>query len=252
MPIDTDSEDLREEHTVEAIAARLSGATQHSYLGDFVLGAIDGAVTTFAIVSGVAGAGLTAGVAIVLGLANVLADGFSMAVSNYFKTKADHDVVARARRQEEMHIEKHPEGEREEVRQIFQAKGFEGDLLESIIDTITENREQWVNTMLTDEYGLQLEPSSPVRAGVTTFTAFLLAGLVPILPLFLTNAVGADTTFILSAIATGATFFGIGLVKGHVVHRPLLPSALETLAMGGGAAALAYAVGVWLKGYTGI
>ena len=142
MSIDADSSDLREEHTSEAIATRLASATEHSYLGDFVLGAIDGAVTTFAIVSGVAGAGMSAGVAIVLGFANVLADGFSMAVSNYFKARSDHDVVDRARRLEEVHIDKNPEGEREEVRQIFMAKGFDGDLLEKLTDTLTENRHQ--------------------------------------------------------------------------------------------------------------
>ncbi len=252
MFIETDSDDLLAQHTREAVARRLGSATSHSYLGDFVLGAIDGAITTFAIVSGVAGAGLSAGVAIVLGLANVVADGFSMAVSNYLKTKSDHDIVARTRRLEEHHIERNPEGEREEVRQIFQSKGFDGDLLEKIIQTITENREQWIDTMLTDEYGLQLVPPSPVRAGVTTFVAFLLAGMVPILPLLWSGDIGAQTTFALSAIATGVTFVGIGLVKGHALHRPLFLSALETLLVGGGAASLSYIIGVWLKGFAGI
>lgn len=252
MGIDADSNDLREAHTSEAIASRLAAATEHSYLGDFVLGAIDGAVTTFAIVSGVAGAGMPAGVAIVLGFANVLADGFSMAVSNYFKARADHDIVDQARRLEEVHIEKNPEGEREEVRQIFKAKGFEGEVLENIIDTITENQDQWINTMLTDEYGLQLEPSSPVRAGMTTFVAFILAGVVPIVPLLFSSWIAPQTTFLLSAIATGLTFLGIGLFKGRVVHRPMIPSALETLLVGGGAASLAYLMGVWLKGFAGV
>ena len=85
-------DELAELHSEEAIAARLAGATRHSYLGDFVLGAVDGAVTTFAIVAGAAGAGLSSGVAIVLGLANVLADGFSMAAGNFLKAKADHQT----------------------------------------------------------------------------------------------------------------------------------------------------------------
>ena len=81
--------DLRDSHTPEAVAVRLNGGPGHGYLKDFIYGAIDGAVTTFAVVSGVAGAGLPSSVIIILGLANLLADGFSMAVSNYLGTKAE-------------------------------------------------------------------------------------------------------------------------------------------------------------------
>ena len=196
---------LDEEHTEEAIAERLAAATRHSYLGDFVLGGVDGAVTTFAVVSGVAGAGLPSGVAVVLGCANVLADGFSMAVGNYLSTKSEHDVLELARRTEEWHIERHPEGEREEIRQIFQSKGFEGELLETITDTITEERERWVDTMLTEELGLQLEPPHPLKAATVTFFAFMLAGVMPVLPLFLSPYLSTGQTFAASALATAVT-----------------------------------------------
>ena len=242
---------LRDEHTKEAIAARLSAATKHSYLGDFVLGAVDGTVTTFAVVCGVAGAELAAGVAIVLGLANILADGFSMAVGSFIKTKSEHELVEKARRREESHIERNPEGEIEEIRQIFRGKGFEGDLLEQITQTITEDRKQWIDTMLTDEYGLQLVPPSPIKAASTTFGAFMLSGLIPILPLFWSGSVDPQNTFIASVIATGITFAVIGVVKGYVVHRSMLYSAAETVLVGGGAATLAYVTGVWLKGLAG-
>ena len=88
-------DDLRSMHTQEAIAARILATTSHSYLGDFVLGAVDGAVTTFAIVAGAAGAGLSNGVVAVLGLANVAADGFSMAAGNYLKARADQQNLDR-------------------------------------------------------------------------------------------------------------------------------------------------------------
>lgn len=240
---------LEHEHTQEAISERLAAATEHNYLGDFVLGAIDGAVTTFAVVSGSAGAGLPAGVAVVLGFANIFADGFSMAVSNYFSTKSEHELLERARRREERHIEHHPAGEREEIRQIFKSKGFEGDLLETITETITKERKLWVDTMLTEELGLQLEPPHPVKAALATFSSFMLAGLVPLLPLFLSTYLTADETFTVSAVATGVTFAVIGVVKGHVTHRPLLRSTLETLLIGGCAAVLAYLAGAGLKGF---
>src|SRR5215203_7022243 len=108
-------DELHQEHTHEAIARRIAAATQHNYLGDFILGAVDGAVTTFAIVAGGAGANLSNGVVLVLGLANVLADGVSMAAGNYLKARSDLQLLERFRRMEEMHIEQIPQGEREEI-----------------------------------------------------------------------------------------------------------------------------------------
>ncbi len=240
------------EHTAEAIAARLARQTEHSYMGDFVLGAIDGTVTTFAVVCGVAGAGMPVGVAIVLGFANILADGFSMAVSNYLKTKSDHELLAKARRTEERHIERHPEGEREEIRQIFAGKGFSGELLEEITDTITQDRKRWVDTMLTDELGMRLDPPKPSRAAASTFAAFMLAGFVPLAPLFLRDEIGADGTYLLSATASLMTFGLIGYLKGRVLHMPILASVFETVTVGGAAAGLAYVVGALLQQWIGI
>jgi len=236
---------LREQHTPEAIAARLASSTDHSYVGDTILGAIDGTVTTFAIVAGATGARLSPGIALVLGLANVLADGFSMAVSNYLRAKADLHVVEHARRVEESHIEKIPDGEREEIRQIFLRKGFEGRMLEEAVEVITKDRRRWVDTMLMEELGLRLDPPRPLRAAVTTFIAFLVAGLVPLIPLILAHG------FVVSAIATGATFFAIGAFKGITLRSGWVGGGLETFLIGGGAAALAFAVGYATRGLVG-
>jgi vacuolar iron transporter family protein len=232
---------LQAEHTPHAVADRLAAATRHNYLGDFVLGAVDGTVTTFAVVAGVAGAGLSGNVAVILGLANLLADGFSMAVGNYLSTKAEQQVVDNVRRIEALHIEHHPAGEREEIRQIFAGKGFEGDLLEQIVDVITQNRDQWINTMLTEEFGLRIEHPRPLKAGVSTFIAFVIAGSVPLLPFFL--ELPPATTFRVSTLATGVTFFLIGVAKGFVVNRSAWRSGAETFIIGAIAAALAWAVG---------
>jgi VIT1/CCC1 family predicted Fe2+/Mn2+ transporter len=241
-------DDLRNEHTDDAIAQRIAAATRHSYLGDFILGAVDGAVTTFAIVAGGAGANLSNGVVLVLGLANVLADGASMAAGNYLKARSDLQLLERFRRMEEMHIDKIPQGEREEIRQIYLAKGFSGEVLDHIVQVITEDRKRWVDTMLTEEWGLQLQPPSPWRAGLATLAAFIAAGLVPLLPTLLFLSQHASQTFVASSALTGVAFFAIGVIRGRIVERQPLASGVETLLIGGAAALLAFAVGRLLQG----
>ena len=237
---------LEASHRPEAIRRRLADQRRHSYLGDAVLGGIDGCVTTFAVVAGAVGGGFSALVVVVLGFANLLADGFSMAVSNYQGTKSQRELVEAARREEEQQIARIPEGEREEIRQIFAGKGFEGDLLESIVEGITQDRRLWVDTMLTEELGLQIDGPNPLRAGGATFGAFLLVGLLPLLP-FLLPGLSLETTFVVSSAAAATAFFGVGLFKGLVLGRSAVRAGLETLLTGGGAAVLAYVVGAWLR-----
>lgn len=242
-------EALEKDHLPEVIADRLSAKTEHSYLGDAVLGAIDGCVTTFAVVSGVIGANLSHRVVVILGLANLIADGFSMAVSNYQKSKSDRQRVEQFRKIEAQHIEEVPEGEREEIRQIFARKGFEGPILEEIVTVITRDREQWIDTMLTEELGLQLHSPSPVKSALATFLAFVIVGLIPILPFLLPLPLQPHGLFVMSAIATGIAFFLVGLLKGRALEQPAFRSGLETLAIGCVAAALAYGVGAWLRSF---
>ncbi|MDX1609787.1 MAG: VIT1/CCC1 transporter family protein [Halofilum sp. (in: g-proteobacteria)] len=232
------------DHAPARIRARLAAQRNHDYLSDAILGGIDGCVTTFAVVAGATGGSLSALVVVVLGFANLIADGFSMAVGNYHATRSQRELVEQTRRSEERHIDRVPEGEREEIRQIFAQKGFEGDTLEQVVDTITANRQLWVDTMITEEHGLQLEGPDPVRAGAVTFVAFFLVGLVPLLP-YIVPGVPADTSFASSAVLTAAAFFAIGWAKGGRLEQPRLRAAWETLWTGGAAALLAYGAG-WL------
>lgn len=138
-------EQLIDEHHPDNIRARLSQEPKRQNISDAVLGGIDGCITTFAVVSGTLGAGFPSSVALILGFANLFADGFSMAVSNYESSKAEQEFAESIRQSEEQHIEAFPEGEREEVRQIFAAKGFDGDILEQIVTTITADKNVWLD-----------------------------------------------------------------------------------------------------------
>lgn len=121
-------------HSQDEIRSRLSQSHTQSYLRDFVFGAIDGTVTTFAVVSGVIGAGLESKTILILGFANLIADGFSMAAGNYLSTKTEVDERRLLKEFENEQVNQNPEGEREEVRQILISKGFTGDLLTGATD----------------------------------------------------------------------------------------------------------------------
>lgn len=247
----TELDQLRAEHQPDAIRLRLAAKKEHRYLGDAIFGAVDGSVTTFAVVAGAVGAQLPGGVVIILGVANLVADGFSMAVSNYLGTKSEHEYVEMARRNEHHHIHHVPEGEREELRQIFARKGFTDEVLDKIVEVITQNHPLWVETMLQEEHGLQINGRHPVRAALATFVAFTAFGLIPLLPFFLSQWPG-PARFTTSCVLTGLAFAGVGFMKARVLERPLIRSALETLLTGGGAAALAYFIGAWLRSAFGV
>jgi len=234
--------DLEQEHHPEAIRRRLRGGHVGQSLPDAILGGIDGCVTTFAVVSGAFGAGFSASVALVLGFANLLADGFSMAISNYEAIKAQREHIDGVRRDEHHHIDVIPDGEREEIRQIFIAKGFAGETLERVVETICSDRELWVETMLREEHGLQTEGLSPLRSGLTTFVAFLVVGAVPLLP-YVFSGLPATSQFLASFALAGLMFFLIGMGKSLVYHQPVLASGVRTLLMGGAAAGLAFLTG---------
>lgn len=242
--------ELEEAHRPEAIRKRVD-RNRPGYVGEGILGGIDGVVTTFAVIAGAVGGGFGGQVVVVLGVAKLLADGFSMGVSSYLQTKSEREQVEQARQSERHHIKHIPAGERQEIREIFARKGFEGDMLAEIVETITEDKEVWVNTMLMEELGLNPHGRHPGRAGLATFLAFLLAGVVPLAP-FLIPGLPLETAFIISALVAGAAFLGVGLIKGALLNRPLLRSGIETLLMGSGAAAVAYFVGHWLQEAYGV
>lgn len=229
-------------HEPHAIRRRLSEGPSLSYLRDWIYGGIDGAVTTFALVAGVVGAELSVKTILILGAANLVADGFSMAASNFVGTRTEHEERAHLEAYERQQVRRIPEGEREEVRQILLAKGFTGTALEHAVSAYTESEDRWVEFMLQEEYGLPASLRSPWLSAIATLSAFMICGAVSLLP----YVVSMPDPFLWAAILTGVTFFAIGSAKSRWSQRAWWSLGLETFAIGGLAAGMAYMVGVWL------
>ena len=118
-------------------------------------------------------------------------------------------------------------------------RGLSGDVLTQATDAIAQSKENWIGMMLTDEYGLAIDDPAPMRAAITTFIAFLIAGAVPLVPFVL----AMPNAFAISVFATLFTFFLIGTGKSRWSQAKWWWSGSETLMIGGVAALLAYGVG---------
>lgn len=237
---------LTREHQPEVIRQRLLMGSKQQNISDAILGGIDGCITTFAVVSGSVGAGFPSSVAVILGFANLFADGFSMAISNYESSKAKEEYFDSIKKMEERHIEEVPEGEREEIRQIFKSKGFDGELLEKVVDTITADKKTWLEIMLVEEHGLSKRIQKPWKSASVTFLAFVTVGTIPLIP-YIVPSLEMSQQFSISALLAGIMFFLIGMLKSLALATPVLISGLRTLLTGGTAAALAYFSAYFLR-----
>lgn len=212
-----------------------------SYLRDWVYGGIDGSVTTFAIVSGVAGAALSSNIVLILGFANLVADGFSMAAGNYSSSRTESEQYDRLLHQITHRIRTEPDAAREELRAIYRAKGFAAPEVESVVDAISSKEAGWARTVMIESYGLAPVTRSPWWAAFHTYAAFLVCGIVPLIPYLI--GLGFEGSVAMTAIV----FFAIGSLKSRWTEAPWIRSGLATLGIGGAAAIIAYLIGYVLK-----
>jgi len=220
------------------------------YFDDFIYGSIDGAVTTFAVVAGVVGASLSPGIVLILGFANLFADGFSMATANYQASKARNEFVQMKRRQEEWEIDNLEEQERDEIREIYREKGFKDELLEDIVRIITSRKKVWIDTMMKEELGLIEDEKNPLNSSVSTFVGFNLIGLIPLMPFMIFMMIEIEPNleaFTYSTIFVLVAFFLVGMIKGKIVKKSIIRSGIITLIIGSIAATVAYIVGYGLN-----
>lgn len=220
------------------------------YLGEFVYGGIDGAVTTFAVVAGGFGANLDSGILIILGFANLLADGFSMSVGAYLSAKSERDTYTKHENIEYWEVENLPETERREIEEIYREKGFEGKLLDQIVDHICSDKDLWVSEMMKGELEMIPNTKSPFATGLATLLSFVSVGIIPLLVYLWDFFFPTDKDiFLWTCILTGFAFLVVGWMKSQVNQTSAIRSIAETVALGALAATVAYFVGDILEAF---
>ncbi|HMZ07076.1 MAG TPA: VIT1/CCC1 transporter family protein [Anaerolineales bacterium] len=216
-----------------------------SGLSDFILGAQDGLVNVLGVVLGIAAATNDVRVVLVAGLATTFAESISMGAVAYTTTLADADLYQSEREREYRHIIEAPVLETKEIRDIYENKGFKGDLLDRIVETITANKDVWVAVMMAEEHQLSpVDRKTAMKAAWVVGLSAIIGSLVPIVPFMV---MPVSVSMWLSVLVTALVLFGIGAYKARVtVGRPMR-SGLEMMLIGTVSALAGYLVGVILK-----
>jgi VIT1/CCC1 family predicted Fe2+/Mn2+ transporter len=214
-------------------------------LSDVILGGQDGLVNVLGVILGVAAATSETRIVLAAGLAATFAESVSMAAVAFTSKRADQSFYESERQREFRHIREAPTVERDEIRRIYAAKGFEEPLLGQIVETITSDPDTWVNVMMAEEHELQpMDASHPFRSAWIVGLAAIIGSLIPLAP-FVVLPVGIS--MIISLLISALTLFIVGVYKARItVGRPGR-SGLEMAIIGTVSALVGYVVGLLFR-----
>ena len=213
---------------------------QGNWLRDVILGGQDGLVNILGIILGVIAGGGSRTVLLATGLAAAITESISMGAVGYTSAVSERDYYQAERNREAAEIDATPEAERQEVRDIYAAKGFSGDLLDRVVDTITANRDAWLATMMDEELHLQPVKTSDIMRSATLITiATLIGHLIPLLPFaWMSRSAALVTAIVLSALV----LFGVGAYSAVTLVGDWRKKGLQMVAIGLGAAAIGFLI----------
>lgn len=236
-----------------------SGHTGESHAGEsgefiksLVFGGLDGIITTFAIVSAAVGANMGFKAVVVMGLANLVADAISMGLGDALSEKAEMEYVKREFERETWEMENSPEGEKQEMVELYEKEGFNTEDANAIINIMSKNEKFFVKHMMTIELEMMppAEDDNPWSKGGVTFGAFIVFGSVPLLSYVIfaqISDISQGTLMIITTICTAIGIFTLGTVKGKFAEAPMAQSGLAMLGNGLLAAGSSYLLGWGLE-----
>ncbi|CZR00107.1 VIT1/CCC1 transporter family protein [Trichococcus collinsii] len=220
------------------------------YIKSIVYGGLDGIVTTFAVVSGVAGASLAMKVVIILGFSNLLADGFSMAIGDYLSSKSENEYNSGLKKQKSREVIENIDDEIASLVSAYENQGMSTQDAQSIAYTLAKYESSFIDQRITNGHGGEEIQEGPLKNAIVTFLSFFFFGMTPLLVYVLSMFVPVlnDHVFFVASVLTGVTLFILGALKSRITHSNWLRSGLEMLVIGGLAAVAAYLIGYVLGG----
>eukprot|EP00325_Prymnesiales_sp_UTEX-LB-985_P028947 CAMPEP_0174727850 /NCGR_PEP_ID=MMETSP1094-20130205/50595_1 /TAXON_ID=156173 /ORGANISM="Chrysochromulina brevifilum, Strain UTEX LB 985" /LENGTH=309 /DNA_ID=CAMNT_0015929679 /DNA_START=375 /DNA_END=1304 /DNA_ORIENTATION=- len=225
-----------------------------------IFGGLDGALTSFAILAGSVGANLVPVAMLALGVSNVLANAMSMGVGEVLSSRSYSNYVRKERDREMWELQNFPEGEINEMVELFVARGMSREDAEVVIHKMAKYKDFFVDIMMTEELALPVpsegDSIESLKDGATMLASFAFFGLLPIVAFVVAGATAPilDTTA-LFACACGLTMvvlFVLGAVKAKFHDKRYCSSGCETVVLGASCAALAFLVGRALTQWTGL
>eukprot|EP00003_Mantamonas_plastica_P022785 TRINITY_DN3948_c0_g1_i1.p1 TRINITY_DN3948_c0_g1~~TRINITY_DN3948_c0_g1_i1.p1 ORF type:complete len:281 (-),score=88.97 TRINITY_DN3948_c0_g1_i1:23-865(-) len=237
-------------------AHQSSGEEDHkeegAYIKSVVYGGLDGIITTFAVVSAVAGGNLSLSVVLILGFANLIADGISMGLGDYISTRAEIDYAEMERRREAWECEQFLDLEKKEMVELYESKGLSKEDATTVVNIISKDQDVFVDIMMVEELSIMPPPSQEeaMMNGCVTFGSFLFFGVIPLLAFVVAVAINpADTndlgtTFLISCLLTAATLFILGALTSKFSHSAWYIAGFKMLINGAVAAAASYLIGM--------
>ena len=219
-----------------------------AYIKSIVYGGLDGIITTFAIVAGVTGASLSYNIILILGFANLIADGISMAAADYLSTKAKAEYQGVRRSQEMIEIKNHPKLERKELIKFYMKEGLSNKDAAAIVSILSKKKKALADAILIEELELVELKESPIKNGLVTLGSFITFGFIPLITYLIarTNNFIDQNTFLFASVLTGITMFLLGAAKIKISPKHWFDSGLEILFIGGFAALCAYGIGFFV------
>jgi vacuolar iron transporter family protein len=232
------------------LSARITHVEPHikesNYIRDLVFGFGDGVNTSLGIVAGVGGAIIAADVVILAALIGMFTGAKAMAVQNYLAVKSQREILESEIKREEYEIQTIPDKEKQEIEEIYRAKGFEGEELDKVVSKITSNKDVWLKTMLTEELGLNLEIlGNPLKGALVMFGSFLLGGILPIIPYFVVKAglISSLSAIVIAIVISVSSSFIVGALKGRMAKKSWIKGGIEMAGLGTGIALVGYGIG---------
>src|SRR5438105_1310955 len=206
---------------------------------DIVIGMSDGLTVPFALAAGLSGAVNTATIIITAGLAEIVAGSIAMGLGGYLAAKSDAEHYASEREREKQEVAQIPKEEMAEIAAVFRSYGLTAEETAPVVKALSQRPRAWVDFMMRYELGLEKpDPKRALTSALTIAGAYIAGGLIPLSPyILLPNAL---TALRLSVLVTLAALLVFGYVKGRFTGARPLRSALQTMLIGGLAAAVAF------------